>query len=117
MSVHEYSMVEALLARVEQEARAHGARTVRRLEVRIGELAGVEVELFKTAYATFRAGTSCAAAELALSPVPALWLCPRCEQVIAKGAPLQCPRCQVAARLSRGDEIVLDRVELEVADV
>jgi Zn finger protein HypA/HybF involved in hydrogenase expression len=27
---------------------------------------------------------------------------------------LQCPRCGVPARLAQGDEIVLDRIEMEV---
>jgi Zn finger protein HypA/HybF involved in hydrogenase expression len=30
---------------------------------------------------------------------------------------LRCPDCAVPARLAAGDEIVLDRIEMEVSDV
>ena len=48
--MHEYSIVAALLDRVDREARAHGAERVQRLHLRIGELSGVEVELLRTAW-------------------------------------------------------------------
>ena len=41
--MHEYSIVAALLERVNAEARAKEASRVHRLTVRIGELAGVDV--------------------------------------------------------------------------
>ena len=58
--MHEYSLVEALVRRVEEEARRRGALRIHRLSVKVGELSGVDPELFSTAYDTFRAGTLCA---------------------------------------------------------
>ena len=55
--MHEYSLVEALVTRVEEEARKRNALAVHKLSVRVGELSGVDPELFQTAYETFRAGT------------------------------------------------------------
>jgi hydrogenase nickel incorporation protein HypA/HybF len=52
--VHEYSIVASLIDRVQQEADAHGGARVHRLYVKIGELSGVEVDLLKTAFDTFR---------------------------------------------------------------
>lgn len=112
--MHEYSIVEALLARVDAEARAKGATAVHRLTVRIGELSGVEIELLVAAYATFRDRTICADADLDVRPVAARWSCPQCGEAIARGSMLQCPRCGVPARLAQGDEILLDRIEMEV---
>ena len=112
--MHEYSIVEALLARVDAEARARGATAVHRLTVRIGELSGVEVELLATAFETFRDRTICAHADLDVLPVAAAWACPQCGDPIGRGATLQCPRCGVPARLAQGDEILLDRIEMEV---
>ncbi len=43
MSMHEYSIVQALVERVDAEARARGATAVHRLSVSIGELSGVEI--------------------------------------------------------------------------
>jgi hydrogenase nickel incorporation protein HypA/HybF len=112
--VHEYSIVEALLARVDAEARARGATAVHRLTVRIGELSGVEIDLFATAFATFRDRTICAHANLEVMAVPAVWKCPVCGRQIEHGSMLQCAACGVPGRLSQGDEILLDRIEMEV---
>ena len=112
--MHEYSIVQALLERVEAEARARGATAVHRLLVRIGELSGVEVELLTTAYDTFRARTICEHAALEVQAVPARWACGRCGGTIRRGDLLQCPRCAVPASLVEGGEIMLDRIEMEV---
>ncbi len=112
--MHEYSIVQALLDRVGDEARAHRARKVKRLRVRIGDLAGVEPDLLKTAFDTFRRGSICDQAELVVTPVGPRWVCSRCNRPIATGAVLECPDCRAPARLAQGDEIILDRIEMEV---
>jgi hydrogenase nickel incorporation protein HypA/HybF len=113
--MHEYSLVEALMRRVEQEARRRNALAVHRLAVRVGELAGVDPELFQTAYETFREGTICARAPLTVTRVEASWSCPRCRAPIAKGAILRCAACDVPARLDDGgDALTLDAIEMEV---
>lgn len=112
--MHEYSIVEALLARVDAEARARGATVVHRLTVRIGELSGVEIDLLASAYATFRDQTICAHADLDVRSVAAVWTCPVCSGEIERGSMLQCTACGVPARLTQGDEILLDRIEMEV---
>jgi hydrogenase nickel incorporation protein HypA/HybF len=114
-AVHEYSIVGELISRVETEARAHGATSVQRLQVRIGELAGVETELLASAYAVFREKTICRDAELEIHSVPAHWVCPQCQRSISRGEVLRCSACQLPARLESGDEIILDRIEMEVA--
>jgi len=115
--MHEYSIVAALVERVEREVEARPGAQVRRLHVRIGELAGVELALLKTAYETFRERTVCEGAELAIAPVSASWRCPRCDRALAAGAILRCPGCGRPAQLAAGDEIILDRIEMEVRDV
>ena len=112
--MHEYSIVQALVERVEREARARHAATVHRLSVRIGELSGVDVELLTAAFATFREQTICAGAELSVESVPARWECPACQHEVRPGNLLRCLRCGTAAQLASGDEIMLDRIEMEV---
>jgi hydrogenase nickel incorporation protein HypA/HybF len=113
--MHEYSIVQALLERVEEEARARGASSVKRVEVRIGELSGVEPDLLRSAYQFFTERSVCAGSELAIRPVEARWVCPRCQRPIARGEMLRCSDCAVPARLAEGDEILLERIEMEVA--
>jgi hydrogenase nickel incorporation protein HypA/HybF len=113
--MHEYSIVQALFSEIEQEVERRGATAVRRVQVILGELSGVEPELFRTAYETFRAGTLCADAPLALSRVAATWSCPTCRRPIPRGAPLRCGACDAPARLDDGgDALTLERIEMEV---
>jgi hydrogenase nickel incorporation protein HypA/HybF len=113
--MHEYSLVQSLVGRVEAEARARRAVAVHRVVVSVGELSGVDPDLLATAYQTFRAGTGCERAELELRRVEAAWACPACSRRLERGAPLSCPRCGRPAELPPGaDEILLERIEMEV---
>ncbi len=113
--MHEYSLVEALVRRVEEEARRRRATAVHRLRVSVGELAGVEPELFRTAYETFREGTACAGAELELVTHPAGWRCPACGRRFERGEALRCDACARPARLDpEGDALLLESIEMEV---
>jgi hydrogenase nickel incorporation protein HypA/HybF len=113
--VHEYALVEALVRRVEEEARRRGATAIHGLRITVGELAGVDPGLFRAAYETFRAGTLCARAALELASAPATWSCPRCGAVIARGARLRCVACDVPAALGeRSDALLLESIDMEV---
>ena len=113
--MHEYSLVEALVSRVEEEARRRGALRIHSLSVKVGELAGVDPELFRTAYETFREGTLCAGVPLTLKHVAATWSCPRCKTPIPRGAILRCAECRAPAQLDEGsDALTLDGIEMEV---
>lgn len=113
--MHEYSIVAALVEQVAAVARERQAVAVRRLLVRIGELSGVETELLSTAYATFREKTVCENADLTILPVAARWACSRCGRSVPRGEVLRCLACGAPARLAEGDEITLERIEMEVA--
>ena len=113
--MHEYSIVQLLVDSVEAVAARHGGATVHHLYVRIGDLAGVDRTLLQTAYDTFRAGTICEGADMTIERVEPLWECGRCSTEIPRGAVLRCAACNEPARLAAGDEIVLQRVEMEVA--
>lgn len=113
--MHEYSLVEALIGRVEAEARRRGALKVHALSVRVGELAGVDPELLQTAYDTFRAGTICAEAPLTLERIAASWTCPGCRAAIPRGEVLTCAACGVPAKLDDGAaDLMLNGIDLEV---
>jgi hydrogenase nickel incorporation protein HypA/HybF len=85
--MHEYSIVQAMFEQIDQISHSHHARSVRRIRVTIGEFAGVDPGLFRTAYEVFRIDTPCANAVLQIERVP------------------------------QSDELLLDQLELEVRDV
>jgi hydrogenase nickel incorporation protein HypA/HybF len=112
--MHEYSLMAALMERVEQEAAAHRALAVHRVTVRIGELSGVEPELLDSAFSIVRSGTICERAVLDIERVAARWECSNCRRQLDAGGRLRCPGCGAPAALAAGDEILLGQVELEV---
>lgn len=112
--MHEYSLVHALLEKVSEEARAHGATNVSRVTVQVGELAGVETDLFAKAFELFRQGSLCSGAELEIQKTAAQFQCPKCGRPFQRGEVLRCAPCGTPARLVQGEEIILGRIEMEV---
>ena len=112
--MHEYSLMLALMERVEQEAASRRAVAVHRVRIRIGELSGVEPDLLESAFSIVRERTICERAVIEITRVPAQWECSRCQSPLNAGDLLQCAACGAPARLTRGDEILLEQVELEV---
>jgi len=111
--MHEYSLVRAMVDRVEQEARARNATAISRLAVRIGAMSGVEPELFASAFTLCREGILAEAA-LDIRRSEAAWACPRCAAVVPAGGVLRCLACDAPAQLVTGDEILLEQIEMEV---
>ena len=110
--MHEYSIAQALLSRIEAEAARQGALTVHRVSIQVGESSGVEPTLLSTAYDVLRAGTCCASAALQIELVPTRWQCPRCHAQVTQV--LECETCGEPAQLLHGGELILSRLELEV---
>jgi Zn finger protein HypA/HybF involved in hydrogenase expression len=104
--MHEYSLVRAMVDRVEREASARSAtRSVP--AVSIG-LSGVEPAV--RGLHALSEGSQWA--ELIRRPRrPG---CPACAAVIPAGAVLRCAACGASAKLLSGDEIILDQIEMEV---
>jgi hydrogenase nickel incorporation protein HypA/HybF len=111
--MHEYSLVRAMVDRVELEARARNATAISRLAVRIGAMSGVEPELFASAFTLCREGILAEAA-LDIRRSEAAWVCSKCAAAIPVGAVLRCAACDAPAKLVAGDEILLEQIEMEV---
>ena len=112
--MHEWSLVEDLLRQVEALAERHGAQRGLRVHLAVGELSGVEVPLLVRAFETFRQGTCCERGVLDVRRVPARWCCPGCARHAGPGEPLFCAQCERPPRLAEGDELLLERSEMEV---
>lgn len=117
-TMHELAICQALVDQVTRIAREQGAEQVERIHLRIGPLAGVEPELLRHAYPLAIAGTCCAGAELLIAPAPVIVRCQDCgAESPATPNRLLCGACHsYRTRLVSGDELLLARVELTLAD-
>ena len=112
--MHEYSVVQALIDQVEVHVRGHAGAKVHRVRLKLGESAGVDPELLRTALETFKKGSVLEGAGIEIVHVPTAWACGLCKTPIARGARLQCALCGGPGKQVSGDELVLDQLELEV---
>ena len=112
--MHEYSIVQSLYDAVAAHASARGATVIHALRVRIGEMSGVDPGLLETAWKTFRVKTICADAPLDVEVITAEWQCRVCATPVPRGSVLTCAVCGAPATLKQGDEILLDRIVMEV---
>lgn len=112
--MHEYSLVLSLIERVEAEARERSAKSIRRIAVCIGELSGVEAELFSSAFEIARAGTLCESAVLDVKRTRARWSCPRCNATLDANLSLRCSACDAAGNLVEGGDLLFEQMEIEI---
>jgi hydrogenase nickel incorporation protein HypA/HybF len=112
--MHEYSIVQSLVDSVAASVGPRKDAIVHTVHVAIGEVAGVDCGLLATAFEVFREGTLCERAELKIDRIASRWECPRCRAEIPSGAFLRCAFCDEPAHRAAGDEIILQRIELEV---
>lgn len=115
--MHELSVCLSLLEQVGIIAAQKESTRVTRIEVRVGPLSGVEVELLRNAWPMASAGTIAVDAELVIEAADVVVRCSICDaESPARPNRLVCGQCgDFRTNLVSGDEMILQRVELEQA--
>jgi hydrogenase nickel incorporation protein HypA/HybF len=113
--MHELALLQELCQLASAAATEQGASRIHRLELRVGELGGVNPDVLRQAFAVVAATAPWREATLQLEVVPTLCFCPHCEQPFR---PLDvihvCPGCGViSSEVLQGRELEL--VALEVS--
>lgn len=93
--MHEMSLAGGILQLVEDSARREVFAHVRRLQLCVPALAGVEVQALRFALESLAPGTLLDGADIAIDEPPGQAWCLDCErtvEVLARGEP--CPLCQ-----------------------
>jgi hydrogenase nickel incorporation protein HypA/HybF len=115
--MHELSIVQNLIELASEGAAREGSNCVRKINVRIGALAGVDYDALQFSFELASEGTPCEGAVLEVERVPATAMCPRCQrpQPLSDAYVMNCPECggPVDGLLS-GQE--LDLISLEIPD-
>lgn len=113
--MHEYSIVQSLLDSCEEHAKANEATQVTKVVVKIGILSGVEPDLLKVAFDTFKEQTLCEGAEFIINIQPIVIKCLTCqhESTLEKHE-FYCPHCQgTDVNVLDGEDMFLMQLEME----
>jgi len=113
--MHELSVCQSLLEEVQRIARENGAASVTRIVLKVGPLSGVEPDLLRNAYPLAAAGTVAKDAELDIELADIVVSCNQCgSESPATVNRLLCAHCgDYRTRLVSGDEMILQRLELD----
>lgn len=113
--MHEYSIINAMLDLCEEHAKQNGAKRVFKVRVAIGLLSGVEPQLLKSAFETFREGSICEGAEFLLDIKEVKIECRECKEVFEpKDNSYICPKCEsIDIEIISGKEMHLMSLEME----
>jgi hydrogenase nickel incorporation protein HypA/HybF len=115
-SMHELSIVEALIDQVSQELdRAGRPGRVLRLDVSIGRLSGVHPDSVRFAFELLRPGTILDEAEIVIQEPKAVAHCHACDaRTEIDDLVLECPRCRSdAITIEGGRDMILQSIEVE----
>ena len=113
--MHEYSIVQSLLDACQEHAKENSATKVTKVVVKIGVMSGVEPELLKSAFDTFKEQTICESAEFIMNIQPVKIKCKCClaESILAKFE-YCCTLCKSQeVDVLDGEEMYLMQLELE----
>jgi hydrogenase nickel insertion protein HypA len=113
--VHEYGIVQELLARVDEQVRGHAGKRAVRVVLSI-DGGHVDEGFLRDAFDSFKAETTARDAELVVTTSRHELWCPACDtQTNAAPDAGTCPSCGGAAfQMTSTDEIYLQSVEIEV---
>ncbi|TKX32708.1 hydrogenase maturation nickel metallochaperone HypA [Campylobacter aviculae] len=114
--MHELSIVESLIDLCEENALANNAKDIQEIYVNIGRLSGVEVDLFKRCFETFKENSQfCKNAKLLIELAPLEILCLKCSQnSILEQNVFKCPKCEsIEYKITQGEDLHLMRLVME----
>ena len=113
--MHELSLMTAVRDQALAAARADGATCITAITLRVGALAGVEVDALRFACPVVLAGTIAAGAALHIELEPARCHCTPCDAAFETGdGCCDCPRCGTISRqLLSGRALQLVSLEVD----
>ncbi|MDY0234100.1 MAG: hydrogenase/urease nickel incorporation protein HypA [Sulfurimonas sp.] len=113
--MHEYSIVQSLLDSCEENAIKNNAKKVTKVVIKIGVMSGVEPELLRTAFETFKEKTLCEEAEFVINIQQIIVKCNSCQaESTIEGIEYYCPACQSAdLDVLDGEDMYLMQLELD----
>lgn len=113
--MHELSIVMSLVELCEKHAKESEASMIHKVFIKIGTQSGVEPELLRSSFETFKEGTICEKAEFVMEVQDIVVKCRQCgEEYDPKVTDYVCPRCGgTDVEIIAGQEMHLMSLEME----
>ncbi len=114
--MHEYHIVEELVAQVVEKARERRARRVTGVTLVMGAHSGLEESSVRLYFENISLGTIAEQARLVIRPVTVKLSCRGCgKEFERRGEDITCPQCGAIGSLQKtGREFYIENIEIEV---
>jgi hydrogenase nickel incorporation protein HypA/HybF len=114
-AMHESSLAMSILGIVRDQARQAHTGAVRRVDLCVGEYAGVEDSTLAACFEMMALGTVADGAELVIEKIAATGVCDACGAPASRiGRLLRCPHCERSTvTLATGRELYVKSIEVE----
>jgi hydrogenase nickel incorporation protein HypA/HybF len=112
--MHEYSVVQALMEKIETLAKENDATSISKVIVKIGVMSGIEPHLLELAFETFKERTICHKAEFIMDIQAVTILCHSCQLPSElENNHYICPACKSPdLEVTDGEDMILMRLEM-----
>ncbi|MBV6452360.1 MAG: hydrogenase nickel incorporation protein HypA [Anaerolineales bacterium] len=113
---NEIEAARAMLTKVLQHAREHGAAKVNHLHIAIGEIAELDQDLILAHWRDLSKGTLAEPAQLHFRAIAADAQCMACfKKYHPEGGEIRCPYCgSYGAKIVSGEEFYIESIETEI---
>lgn len=113
-NMHEVGLMHEALRIALEHANAAHAKRIHALTLRVGRLAGVEIEAIKLAFDVVKTATPADGATLVIDEVPVQCWCAICDRLFSPvDSVFRCPACQgISEDVRQGREFDLIAVEV-----
>ena len=113
--MHEVAIAKSIIEIAENEARKHGASSIRKIKLRVGEFRGIVKEALEFAFSALRADTMAAGAELEVETIKLQVECRNCGPLECElnDFNLLCLQCGSALTITTGKELSVEYLDLE----
>ncbi|WP_456400110.1 hydrogenase maturation nickel metallochaperone HypA [Persephonella sp.] len=114
--MHEFSVVQSLLHLIEENVYKNNGKYVTKVVLKIGKLSGIEPDLLRTAFDTFKEKTVCEKAELIIIHQDVIAVCEECgSKFQVKDFHFVCKKCgSLNIDVVDGKDMLLMQIEMEV---
>jgi len=113
--MHELGIATSILESVEKEARRHPGQRITKVGVKVGELAGVDVDALQFGFECIVKETEWEHLKLAVESIPRVQRCTKCRNEFRMSDfDPQCPRCgEFATECISGEELDIAYLEVD----